>query len=75
MAIGFLGAASESKSYNYTTTTTNVDSGNRSASSNSVLDNVGNLTLEIGGQASVVDRWLPIIALGFLLLAFTKGGS
>lgn len=69
---GILDFSTESTSTSYVSNVTNTDSNNRSAAQSSVLDNVGNLTLQIGGQENLFDRWLPVVAVGFLLVAFTR---
>ena len=77
MAFGFLGSASESKSYSYVTTSnvTNTDSNNRSFSKSSVLDNVGNVSLQFGSPTSetALDRYLPAVGIGLLILWALKG--
>lgn len=76
MAIGFLGSASTSKSttYNTTTNTTSVDSYNRSFSKSSVLDNVGNVMVQLGAGApeSTLERYLPAVGVGLLILYAVK---
>jgi hypothetical protein len=72
---GIFDFRTESKNYVYTTTNTNTDSFNRSSSSSSVLDNVGNVTVNPASADSVLDKYLPIVAIGFLVIGILKGGG
>lgn len=66
--------STQSTSYSLQSEVTNTDSNNRSQSESSVLDNVGNLTFNLGsgGASNDIDRWLPIIAVGLLMFALFK---
>lgn len=59
---------------NFTSTTnniTNTDSGNRTDTRTSVMDNVGNSTVNLGGSGSGdwLDKLLPVLVIGALIIA------
>jgi hypothetical protein len=76
--MGFALFGSSSTSRNTTTNTTvtksATDSYNRSFAKNSVLDNVGNVSLSFGQPLppSTLERYLPAVALGLLVLYALK---
>lgn len=72
---GIFDFRTESKNYVYTTTNTNTDSFNRSSSSSSVLDNVGNVIVNPDGSSNTWEKYLPIVAIGFLVIGMIKGGG
>lgn len=69
MAGGLFDFSTRSDSRVYNTTTTNTDSFNRSQSNSQVLDNVGNVTLQLAGANSTLDKILPFVAIGAIALA------
>lgn len=63
--------STQSTSYSLQSTITNTDSNNRTQNESQVLDQVGNVTVNLA-QDGGVDRYLPFVALGLLALALFK---
>jgi len=71
MSMGILDFSTQSSNQSYTSTVTSTDSNNRSSATNSVNDNVGNVTVNLGagGQETTLDKYLPLVGLGLLAAA------
>jgi hypothetical protein len=63
MSMGILDFSTQSTSSTENYTTTQTDSFNRSTSSNSVMDNVGNVTYQLSDKNAALNQWLPILAV------------
>ena len=63
--------STESTSYSLQSTITNTDSNNRTQNESTVLDQVGNVTVNLA-EGNTVDRYLPIVAIGLMAYALLR---
>lgn len=72
MSMGILDFSTSSSTETKNYTTTNTDSYNRSTSTSRVMDNVGNVTVQLADPNATTQKWLPWIIAGAVAVALLR---